>query len=164
MEQNLHQNEEQVKELDSQLLAKEAEFTVLKETAAASKAMASESKKSAIASKLHINVLQAEAKRAKAEIERYKQKQEQDAAELKDLNETNEKLKQQTTAQGEQLGQLLIGEHVKKNQLAEMETHMQKIKQQAAADMDVLETTIKSLKQELQAASGKVAEEVERQN
>lgn len=57
IEQALLQKEEHAKELDALLLAKEAEIRVVKETAAASKAIANENKKAVIGAKLHNSVL-----------------------------------------------------------------------------------------------------------
>lgn len=63
---------------------------MVKESAAASKAIANENKKAVIGAKLHSSVLQTETKRQKAEIERLKEEALQANAQIKDLQDTNE--------------------------------------------------------------------------
>ena len=155
VEQALLQKEEQAKELDAQLLANEAEIRVVKESAAASKAIANENKKAVIGAKLHNSVLQTENKRQKTEIERLKEEQQQYTAQIKDLQETNEQLKQQNGGQGAQLTALLIAEQLMQNKLAEMETKAKQVEQKLSAEVDMKDQTIRDLTFEIIKIAGK---------
>lgn len=155
IEQALLQKEEHAKELDALLLAKEAEIRVVKETAAASKAIANENKKAVIGAKLHNSVLQTETKRQKAEIERLKEQLEQSTASVKDLQETNEQLRSQNGGQSAQLSALLVAEQMMQNKVAEVETKAQQMEQQLKGEIDVKDQTIREMTMKLVMVAGK---------